>query len=208
VQSSPCSTFFPTSILLELAPDTNSVPPNCSFEIDDAEDEWNFAQKFDFIHGRTLLSCFRDPKHVLSESFKSLNPGGYLELQDVIYPFDWIGPPPVESALYRWNQLCAEGSRKIGRPWTNVKNYKRWMDELGFEDVVEKTYYLPTNQWAKGKYLKQVGAYFEQDLLNGVEAMSLKVIGCLGWTAEQIREFLVEVKEDVQNPKLTCYATV
>jgi len=55
-----------------------------------------------------------------------------------------------------------EGSTKAGRPWINVTNYKRWMEELGFEDVVEKTFYWPTNAWAKGRYGKQVGAFFSR----------------------------------------------
>jgi hypothetical protein len=29
-----------------------SIPPNCQFEVDDAEDPWMFSQKFDYIHGR------------------------------------------------------------------------------------------------------------------------------------------------------------
>jgi hypothetical protein len=34
------------------------------------------------------------------------------------------------------------------------------MEELGFEDVVDKTFYWPCNTWAKGRYLKQVGVFF------------------------------------------------
>ncbi|KAE9363223.1 S-adenosyl-L-methionine-dependent methyltransferase [Stipitochalara longipes BDJ] len=184
------------------------IPANCRFEIDDAEDEWTFAQKFDFIHGRALLSCFKDPKFVLAQAFNSLAPGGYLEMHDLIYPFSYIGPAPVGSPVYRWNELCMEGSAKLGRPWTNVKNYKTWMEEIGYEDVVERTFYWPTNTWAKGQYLKQVGAFFHQDLLNGIEGMSLKVIGCLGWSAEQIREFLVGVIRDINDPEMTAYVSV
>ncbi len=32
--------------------DSNSVPANCSFEVEDCEDEWTYSQKFDLIHGR------------------------------------------------------------------------------------------------------------------------------------------------------------
>ena len=78
-------------------------------------------------------------------------------------------------------------------------DYKRWMEELGFETVVEKTFYWPTNAWAKGRHYKHVGAYFQADILNGIEGMSLKVIGQLGWTADEIRGFLPEVKKDLQD---------
>lgn len=89
-----------------------------------------------------------------------------------------------------------------------MKNYKRWMEEIGFEDVVEETFYWPCGTWAKGRHYKQLGAMIRQNLLNGVEGMSLKVIGALGWTAEEIREFVVEVKKDMQDPKITSYADV
>ena len=182
-----------------------SVPPNCRFEINDAEDDWDFTERFDYIHGRTLLTCFTDPKHVLSQAFDALAPGGYLEFQDPVYPFEYVGPPAVSSDLYRWVELCIEGSTKLGRPWTNVVHYKRWMEEIGFEDVVELTFYMPTNPWAKGKYFKQVGALLKENFMNGIEGMSLRVIGALGWTAEEIRAFLVRVKRDIQDPSITCY---
>jgi trans-aconitate methyltransferase len=69
----------------------HSVPPNLQFEINDAEDEWVFSQKFDFIHGRALLTCFKDPSFVIAEAYKSLAPGGYLELQDGVFPFEYVG---------------------------------------------------------------------------------------------------------------------
>ena len=74
-----------------------------------------------------------------NEAVKSLIPGGYLELRDAVFPFEYIGEPPLHSGLCRRNNLCIEGSTKIGRPWMNVVNYKRWMEELGFKDVVEKS---------------------------------------------------------------------
>ena len=36
----------------------------------------------------------------------------------------------------------------------------------------------------------------------------MKVIGGLGWSAEQIREFLVGVKRDIMDPKVTAYVAV
>jgi hypothetical protein len=143
---------------------------------------------------------------VINEAFKSLVPGGYFELQDSLFPFQYIGEPPVHSELYRWGELCVEGSTKVGRPWTNSIHYKRWMEEVGFEDIVEKSFYWPTSTWAKGRYYKELAAFFQADLLNGLEGASLKIIGQLGWTPEEIRAFIVGVKKDVQDTSITCYA--
>lgn len=36
------------------------VPPNCTFQIDDAEDDWTFsAEHFDYIHSRDLFQSIR-----------------------------------------------------------------------------------------------------------------------------------------------------
>ncbi|KAE9365680.1 S-adenosyl-L-methionine-dependent methyltransferase [Stipitochalara longipes BDJ] len=184
------------------------VPTNCRFEIDDAEDEWNFSDRFDYIHGRALLSCFKDPASVLREAFKSLNPGGYLELQDGTFPFKYIGEPPVNSDLYKWSEIVVAGAAKAGRPWTNAQHYKQWMEEIGFEDVVEKKFFWPTNSWPKGAYFKQVAAYWQADLLKGLEGISLKVMKVLGWSAEEIHAFLPAVKRDVKDTSIHAYLPI
>lgn len=79
---------------------------------------------------------------------------------------------------------------------------------MGFVDVVEKTFYWPTSTWAKGRYYKQLAAVFQADMLNGIEGMSLKIIGKLGWTADKIRDFLVGVKKDLQDTSITCYLPI
>jgi hypothetical protein len=126
-------------------------------------------------------------------------------MQDVIFPFQFLGDPPVESPLYKWFEMVTDGAAKLGRPWTNVKNYKRWMEEIGFEDVVEKHFYWPLNGWAKGSYYKQIAAYANADFLNGLEGLSLKVYGSMGWSAEKVQAYLVDVKKDVNDISVHCY---
>jgi hypothetical protein len=38
--------------------------------------------------------------------------------------------------------------------------------------------------------------------------MSLKLMGLMGWSAEEVKAFLVSVKEDVKNTSLHAYAPV
>jgi hypothetical protein len=185
-----------------------SIPKNVHFEIRDAEDPWQFPQKFDYIHGRAILSCFKDPFTVIKHAYNSLSPGGYLELQDGFFPFRYVGDVPKESALYKWNEIVEAGAAKSGRPWTNCQYYEKWMEEIGFKDVVEKRFYWPTNAWAKGAYYKTVAAWWQADLLQGLEAISLKVMGLMGWEADKVREFLVDVKRDVQDTNIHAYLSM
>ena len=126
----------------------------------------------------------------------------------------------MESSLYKWNELVVAGefpfigiwiiptvigAAKSGRPWNNAQHYKRWLKEAGFENVVEKHYYWPTSGWPKGKYYKQIAAYWQEDLLSGLEAISLKVMGLMGWSAEEIRVFLEDVVKDVKDTSIHAY---
>lgn len=126
-------------------------------------------------------------------------------MQDMVFPFHFLGELPTESSLYKWLEIIAEGAAKLGRPWTNVPKYKAWFEEIGFEDVVEKRFYWPLNPWAKGKYYKHLSVLAQTDLLNGLEGLSLKVMGSMGWSAEEVKEYLVDVRRDVKDTKVHCY---
>jgi hypothetical protein len=71
--------------------------------------------------------------------------------------------------------------------------------------VVEKRFYWPINKWPKGKYYKDLSVLAQADFLNGLEGLSLKVKGSMGWSPEQVRDYLVGVKEDVKDTKVYCY---
>jgi SAM-dependent methyltransferase len=183
----------------------NSVPPNCHFLVEDAEDEWSFNHQFDYIHGRALLTCFKDPPVVIQSAFKALTPGGWFELQDAYFPMEYVGDIPTDCALYKWNQICLAGAAKFGRPWTNAKHYRRWFEETGFADVVEQRFYWPMSPWAKGRYYKMVGSYFQADLTGHLDAISNKVLGAMGWAPDRIREFLDEVRRDMMDTSIRAY---
>jgi trans-aconitate methyltransferase len=91
------------------------VPPNCSFEIDDAEDPWVFPQKFDLVHGRALASCFKDAQKVINSAVDSLAPGGWLEFQDIVIPMGCIDDTWEGTTLQKWNYTMFDCAKKVGR---------------------------------------------------------------------------------------------
>jgi len=62
----------------------NWVPPNVSFVIDDANQDWAWPENtIDFIHNRFLSGCILDWKRLYREAYRCVKPGGWLEHQDV-----------------------------------------------------------------------------------------------------------------------------
>ena len=157
------------------------------------------------MHGRALLTCFRDPASVIKQAYNSLAPGGWLELQEAEMPMVYATPPPEGCAIKRWNELVCEGARRSGRPWGNAPNYKRWLKEAGFEAVVERRFYWPMNPWPRGNYYKTVGAYFLADMLDGIEGISFKVLQTMGMTLDEIKPLLEDARRDMKNQSIHTY---
>jgi SAM-dependent methyltransferase len=184
-----------------------SVPPNCSFRIDDAEDEWVYPCKFDFIHGRALISCFKDPAQVVSSIYAHLNPGGYFEFQDPVMPLKSVDGTLNGTSLDEWQTACMAAAQKLGRPWTNSKNYGKYMADAGFVDIVDKQYYWATNQWVRGKKQKLQARWLQENLQDGLAAWGLSTLSRgFGWSRERIEVLLAKARNDLKNPNIHAYA--
>jgi hypothetical protein len=72
------------------------VPPNCRFEIDDAEDDWTYRPDdyFDFIHARNVSLGITDWPRLLSQAYRYVKFASQLPLS-----------PPHRLYLGNGNQL-------------------------------------------------------------------------------------------------------
>jgi SAM-dependent methyltransferase len=185
------------------------VPPNCSFEVSDAEEPWTYRHKFDYIHGRDLVYCFRDPAQIITEAYHALNPGGILELQDPQMPIACIDNSIDGQPLAKWTAELCRAAEQLGRPVTNSRHYGQWMQEAGFLDVVERHFYWPLNTWPRGKKEKLVGLWAQHNLLGGVEAMSMALLTRgLKWSRSQVEVLLAGVRRDLRNRAVHPYIDV
>lgn len=85
------------------------VPANCRFEIDDAEDEWLYSQKFDYIHGRYMCAFLSDFPKLFRNIYDNLIPGGWVEFMETLIYFQSHDGTLEGTALQRWNRLIIEG---------------------------------------------------------------------------------------------------
>ncbi|KAH0538930.1 hypothetical protein FGG08_004521 [Glutinoglossum americanum] len=184
-----------------------SVPPNLTFLIDDAETTWEFSYKFDYIHGRALLGSFGNWPRFFEQSYQNLEPGGWLEMQDIaLPPTSDDGTLTEEHTLYKWGHLMVDAANKIGRSMTAPTNYKTWMEEAGFVDVQEFRAKWPQNGWAKDRKFKELGQWNQVNLEEGLHGFTMALFTRVhGWSKEQVEEFLPRVRSDIRNRKIHAY---
>ncbi|KAH8646704.1 S-adenosyl-L-methionine-dependent methyltransferase [Xylariales sp. PMI_506] len=185
------------------------VPANCRFEIDDAEDEWVFTYKFDYIHGRYMCAFLTDFPKLFTTIYDNLNPGGWVEFMETLIYFQSQDGTLEGTSLQRWNRLLLEGIRNLGRNAQSCMRYKRWMEEAGFRNVEERKFIVPATPWAKGRKNKELGALQMVNNLNGVYGLTMTVFTKgLNWTAEEVEVFLAEVRSDMSNRNIHAYITI
>ncbi len=77
-----------------------------TFLVDDVQEPWEYANKFDFIYSRMMIGSLNDVPKFFRQAWENLNPGGWIELGDVVYPVKLNdGEWPQDSALRKWYAL-------------------------------------------------------------------------------------------------------
>ncbi|RFU29580.1 hypothetical protein B7463_g6764, partial [Scytalidium lignicola] len=183
------------------------IPPNCTFYVDDIEDDWTWSTPFDFIHARMMTGGIADWEKFIKQSYDNLSPGGRIEMADIVFPVLCIdNSMPADSALRKWSDYMLEASTKLERPLNSAKQGKRLLRERGFVDVKEEKFIWPMNRWPKDKALKALGQWAFEDICVGIQGLSLRLFTHgLNWTPAQLEVFLVSVRKEMRDPKIHAY---
>ncbi|OAR05794.1 hypothetical protein LLEC1_04637 [Akanthomyces lecanii] len=183
------------------------VPPNVTFEVDDLEKEWTWSRRFDFIFARMMLGCFEDLPRIIQVAYDNLEPGGYLELQDMALPAqsdDKTLHP--NSHLAEWCRRCFEAGLNLKRPIFPVTEYKNYLAAAGFEDIVEVQKKWPTNNWPRDREFKDLGILAYANIAGGLEGLSLAhFTRGLQWTPDQTLLFCMQTRDDLRNTSIHAY---
>ncbi|EEP80536.1 predicted protein [Uncinocarpus reesii 1704] len=171
------------------------VPRNVTFAIDDAEADWHFHQKFDYIHGRLLMGSL------------NLKPGGYIEVQDIRLPFGCDdGTVRPNSTILQWIHLLIYACDVLERPIDVAKDHKRRMEEAGFVDVVEVVQKWPMNNWPKDPVMKEMGMWNLVNMLEGMHAATMAPFTRgLAWSPQEVELLLVALRRDVKDTSMHIY---
>lgn len=143
---------------VDLSPiQSDFVPPNLTFQIDDLEETWTWDTKFDFIYSRMMTSSFADWPRFFQQCYDNLNPGGWLELADIHPITSDDGTLKEDSSAKQWVTKLLEGTKMIGRPFDGASQYKEQLEAQGFKNVTQVVYKWPQNRWPKDPKMKELG---------------------------------------------------
>ncbi|KAF9870315.1 hypothetical protein CkaCkLH20_12162 [Colletotrichum karsti] len=183
------------------------IPPNVKFEIDDIEEDWTWSRPFDYIHSRFMNSSISDWRAYIQKAYNHLTPGGYFELQEVdLNPRSDDGTLRPDSALSRCIAFMGEASLKLGHSYQEVQALVPMLEEIGFVDVRLYLFKWPMNPWPKLPKYKELGQLNHENTMIAIEALTMAPFTRgLGWTKEQVEDFLVYVRRDLSNPQIHSY---
>lgn len=185
--------------------------PNCQFIRENSElQDWLFPQRFDYIHLRGMIACFKDVTAVMRKAFDGLAPGGWIEFQDPGFDYHGLQEGSMAgTALEQWLTLVREGAELRGRDLTKARLYKTQLEEAGFVDVYERVVNVPVGPWAKGDRAKLIGVCMANAFHTGsVDAFKQFLVAGGKLSAEEIEDLSAQVKSELRNVNLRWYMTM
>jgi SAM-dependent methyltransferase len=169
---------------------------------------WHFGNAYELIHMRNMKGVFTHWEEVYAETYKSLSPGGWIEVAD------WdFGQVPLLSALGASAELPLPTLRKItaagmeasfksGRPQGIFYMHPSYLEEAGFTDIQTTHVNVPVGQWPKDELQKSMGKLMLVVIMETFELGLPRLLTKWGdknghWTLEQIEEALVLLRQEI-----------
>ncbi|KAK8117278.1 TAM domain methyltransferase [Apiospora kogelbergensis] len=219
-RQNPASSVLGVDLVAVKAPPTE---PNCSFCIGDVEEDWQFASgKFDYIYARSLARKFSNTRRYMASVYANLNPGGFVEFQEWVTELRSANNSLDGTALQKWNRGMLQGSpphltvyfseepmltlqlamKQIGQELDFINGYPPMLEKAGFVNITERRYPVPVTCWAPGKRLQKIGGLMRQKHSYTIFG------GVLGWSKEDLQILVRDVKSDLQNNNIHCFAVL
>ncbi|EXL67600.1 hypothetical protein FOPG_16279 [Fusarium oxysporum f. sp. conglutinans race 2 54008] len=187
-----------------LGVDLSPIQPSM-FEIDDLEDDWTFKHQFDFIFIRSMIASFKSWPDTFSKAFENLEPGGYIEVQDNVYPLASDDGTIHNTDILKWSQLMVNAANEIGRSITVASKFKSMLEGAGFIDIVEIKKRIPMNRWPKHSRYKELGTWSCYMLHSSLEGISMGLLMRLGLTVDEVHVLQAKVRRDLLSTKIHGY---
>lgn len=138
---------------------------------------------------------------------RNLEPGGYLEVQDMgLFAQSDDGSLSPSSPLLSWAHHIHDAAAAARRPVFPIDQYRKYLADAGFVDIVEVRRKWPTNQWPRDKRFKELGALTYGNIGAGLEGLSIAhFTRGLGWTKEETLMMCANVRAELRNLRVHAY---
>jgi SAM-dependent methyltransferase len=183
-----------------------AAPNNCHFMTQDAEQEWQVGDaKFDIIHTRLVPFHAKEVPMVLHRCYDHLNPGGYIEMQEIIPPIrtdEPVGAPEHSSKVLEWVRLRKEAACKLGIDYSITNQLPEAFSEAGFEEIQILDLKLPIGAWMDNEKMKDVGKTFLECMQLGKLDLSQELLAHLDMEEGQIINLVEQAGKELGVGKL------
>lgn len=110
------------------------------------------------------------------------------------------------SAFQRWGEIICTAGDKLGKTYLTAYNTKKWMQEVGFVNVVEKKFKMPVGRWPADPKLKEIGMWFKPYFEDGSEGYAMALLTrVLGWDFEEAQVFFNEMRAAFKDKRIHAY---
>ncbi|KAF2841007.1 S-adenosyl-L-methionine-dependent methyltransferase [Patellaria atrata CBS 101060] len=189
----------------------NSIPPNCNFEVDDANSEWTYPENhFDLVYVRGLNGAVDDWSVFYKEAYRCIAPDGYVE--DFEYdPIVNLAPTtdpnvPEDNFYNRFSKLLPSAGEAAGKTFARGERMIREMESAGFVDIRQEVYYWPIGPWSSDPRLKEMGRWMQKVWEGSLEGWILGYFTrVLGWTYDQVQAFVAESRVIMRDRRYHAY---
>ena len=179
------------------------------FRVDDLENPWVFEQPFDLVHSRICSGvAIRNWPQYLSESYRCLRPGGWVEAQEFYTePQSDNDSFPPDSMIIRWVNELHKGMFLGGCDMRiSSQQIKSYMEAAGFVNVQVIDLKLPMAPWSKDPKLREAGQLMKISMLSDLHGMSLAAFTrFLGWKVQDLEALLRQVEHEWQRKDIHGY---
>ncbi|KAG6056188.1 hypothetical protein E4U17_002431 [Claviceps sp. LM77 group G4] len=181
------------------------VPPNVSFLVNDCEQEWT-ERYVDLVHFRFMIVMLRDTSKVLGHAFKSLRPGGWIELQEYeATPMCDDGTMPDDDAVKQLYELVDRSFEKFGLKANLAPQLGTYLEKAGFEDIRCQVMKVPIGPWTKDKTMRIIGQYQKSVIVDGLPFLAGRPFQALGMSDAEIEATIAKARKHLHDPKVHRY---
>ncbi|KAG6292408.1 hypothetical protein E4U09_003436 [Claviceps aff. purpurea] len=181
------------------------VPANVSFLVDDCEQDW-IERDVDLAHFRYTIGTLKDTSKVFGHAFKSLRPGGWIELQELLVkPLCDDGTMPDDDPVKYLYEKLELALKKFGIRAKLATELEPYLQEAGFENIHCQIFKVPIGPWAKDNNMRVVGLYQKMAVKELLPTLAGRPFQALKMSEAEIEVTIALARKSLDDPNVHRY---